>query len=109
MGEYSRFSAERGRLVKGKRRERIRDRLYSTLGIDGDILGGVSVELRGRGAMIVRGCGKICEYLPQSIRLKTDDGEISVRGRELVCTSYRIGSVGIEGRIDSISFEEEGQ
>ena len=88
-----------------KKNEKFRDRLYRTLDIDGDIFGGVGVELRGRGSMIVRGCGKIIEYLPESIRLELEGGEISVRGRGLICTSYRMGAVGIEGRIDSISFE----
>lgn len=89
-----------------KKKEKFRDRLYRTLDIDGDILGGATVELRGRGAMIVRGCGKIIEYIPERIRIESDGGEIAVRGCGLVCTSYRIGAVGIEGRIDSVSFEE---
>lgn len=92
-------------LVRENKGESFKDRLYRTLDIDGDIFGGVTLEMRGRGSVTARGCGRIIEYLPESIRLESGDGEILVRGRGLVCTSYRIGAVTIEGRIDMISFE----
>lgn len=93
-----------------KDRESFREKLYKNLDIEPDILpGGSTIELRGRNSMTVRGCGKILEYTPESIRLGLGDGELSICGARLICTSYRAGAVGIEGRIDNISFKEDGE
>ncbi len=98
---------ERKRSMKEEKRESFREKLYRNLDIEPDILpGGSTLELRGRNSMTVRGGGRILEYTPESIRLELGEGELSVRGARLICTSYRAGAVGIEGRIDGISFEE---
>ena len=65
------------------------ERLCRTLDIPPDILptSGL-IEIRGRGLLKLRGGGRILCYT-------------------LVCISYCVGAVGIEGRIDKVEFEEE--
>ncbi len=65
-----------------------------------------TIEIRGRGEMNVCGCRKILEYGPQEIRLELADYALSIKGEKLLCISYFSGSVGIEGNIYNISFEE---
>ena len=84
-----------------------REKLWRKLDIPPDCLGKEPlIEIRGRGEVTVRGCGKILVYTPEEIRLCLHDGYVSVVGSRLVCTSYYVGAVGIEGKIHGISFEE---
>lgn len=94
---------------KNAREERgLRERLCQALDLVPDSLPRESlVELRGRNAMTVRGGGKILLYTPEEIRISLKRGCLSVVGKRLVCTSYYVGAVGIEGLICRISFEEE--
>ncbi len=69
--------------------------------------GGMRVELRGRNALTVHGCRKILSYNPEEIRLTMKGCTLSVRGKRLVCSSYLAGAVGIDGRVDDLSFEGE--
>ena len=69
-------------------------------------LGGSLIEIRGRGEMTVRGSGKILVYTPEQICVALADGMLSVKGQLLTCTSYYVGAIGIEGRIDEVSFGE---
>ena len=92
-----------------KMREEIplRERILRGLDMPLDLLPGETLlELRGRGQMLLRGCGPILIYTSEEIRVGLKRGCLSVRGRELICTSYRRGAVGVEGRISSVSFEE---
>ncbi|MGM9683023.1 MAG: YabP/YqfC family sporulation protein [Eubacteriales bacterium] len=87
--------------------ESLGERINRYLDIPPDIVpGGSTVELRCRSSLTVRGCGKILLYSPCEIRLEMKDGILCVRGSRLLCTSYYVGAVGIDGRIDSISFDD---
>ena len=91
------------------RPERIgfREKLCKSLDIPPDLFPGQSfLELRGRGSMTLKGCGKILLYTPEKIRVGLKQGSLTVCGKRLVCISYHAGAVGIDGEIDGISFEE---
>ena len=96
--------------MSGERRESLRSRVYRRLDIQPDILpGGSLIELRGRECVTVRGAGRILMYTPSEIRVEHAFGVVSVLGEELICTSYYLGAVGIEGRIKTVGFLEEGE
>ena len=84
-----------------------KERLYKNLDIEPDVFGGSMREVRGGASMLVRGCKRILEYSSDRIRLLLSDGEISVCGDSLICTSYYGNAVGIEGKIKTLSFGEE--
>ena len=85
----------------------VRERICRQLDIVPDCLPGeCMVELRGRHEVIVSGGGKILLYTPEQIRIALKRGALSVVGQRLVCTSYYVGAVGIEGLIFGVSFEE---
>lgn len=86
-----------------------RERMSRALDMPPDLIGrGSLVEIRGRGMMTVRGNGKILVYTPNEIAVALHDGTLTVRGRRLVCTSYYVGALGIEGRIDEVVFGDAG-
>ncbi len=86
-------------------REGWRERMSRALDIPPDLWpGGSLVEIRGRHAMTVRGNGKILVYTPEEICVELKQGVLSVKGRRLVCTSYYVGALGIEGKIDEVTF-----
>ncbi len=80
-------------------------RLCRGLDITPDVLPhGTTVILRGRAALSVSGCEKILTYTPQKIVISLHRDTLWVRGRELLCTCYHAGEIGIEGVIDSMGF-----
>lgn len=95
-------------MSQDKNKPTLADWMIKSLDIPADVLcNGLRVELRGRHTVTVHGCGKIEEYTSERIRLSVSGGILSVCGRGLECDSYLAGAVGINGRIDSIAFEEE--
>ncbi len=92
---------------RDENRETLRERICRGLDIEPDVFPHEGmVEIRGRSSMTVRGCGRILVYRPDEIRLEMGASEITVWGEKLVCTSYYLGAVGIEGRIKAINFGE---
>ena len=88
-------------------KESVRERLTRRLDLPPDLFGGEGmVEIRGRGAVTVRGGGRILRYTPEEIRILLPRCVLSIRGEDLVCTSYYRGAVGIDGRIGGVTFEE---
>ena len=84
-----------------------RERMSRALDMPPDLIGqGSLVEIRGRGMMTVRGNGKIFVYTPDEISVALCDGVLTVHGRRLVCTSYYVGAIGIEGKIDEVIFDD---
>ena len=67
------------------------------------------VEIRGRGAVTVRGGGRILLYTPEEIRISLPRCVLSIRGENLLCTSYYQGAVGVDGSIGGVFFEEVSQ
>ena len=84
-----------------------KEAVYKKLDIQPDALGGSMIEVRGGMSMLVRGCERILEYGSEKMCLLLCDGVLSVFGEGLICTSYYSSAVGIEGKIRTISFEEE--
>lgn len=92
---------------KNEARERAswRERVSRALDVPPDLLpGGSLMEIRGREAMTVRGSGKILVYTPEEVCVELGRGVLSVKGRRLVCISYYLGALGIEGQIDEVVF-----
>lgn len=84
-----------------------RERISRALDVPPDLLpGGSLLEIRGREAMTVRGSGKILVYTPEQVCVELGHGVLSVKGKRLVCTTYYLGALGIEGRIEMVSFED---
>ena len=84
-----------------------RERISRALDVPPDLLpGGSLLEIRGREAMTVRGSGKILVYTPEQVCVELGKGVLSVKGKRLVCTTYYLGALGIEGRIETVSFED---
>ena len=82
-----------------------RERMSRALDIPPDLWpSGTLIEIRGRGAMTVRGNGKILVYTPEEVCVELGQGVVTVKGRRLVCTSYYLGALGIEGKIDEVTF-----
>ncbi len=76
------------------------------LDVPPDLLsGGMRLDMRGRHNLTVHGCRRIAAYTPDCIRLILPRCTLAIRGERLICTSYLGGAVGIDGKIDSLSFE----
>ena len=90
-----------------EKKEKFSERLCKRLDISADILpGGNRVERRGRGYILVSGCGRILLYTPSEIRVELSDSVLSIVGEGLLCVAYTAGEVGIEGKVSRVSFEE---
>ena len=89
-------------------RERLSELVCRYLGVAPDFLPSESmIEIRGRSYIMVHGAGKIIYYTPEEIRIRLKKSSLSVKGRGLVCISYHVDSVGIEGKISDLCFLEE--
>lgn len=81
------------------------ERLSRCLDIPADVLvGGLTLELRGRGELYISGCRRILYYSTECISLALRDSVLTVEGCRLSCTTYYSSQVGICGRVDSIAF-----
>lgn len=101
MRDNERKSEKEGRLC-------FSERICRALDIEPDAAPHTSlVEIRGRSAVTVGGGGRILDYTDSEIRLALKKGAIAIRGKRLVCASFCAGKVRIEGRIESVSFEDD--
>ena len=92
-----------------QKEERLSEKLCRALDIPPDILPGEGVvEIRGRGMATVKGSGKILLYTPEEICVEMKKGMVSIKGRNLVCTSYHKEAIDIEGKIHSVTFGDGG-
>ena len=67
------------------------------------------IEIHGRSLLKINDGGRILLYTEEKIRIempKTRD-ILTVTGKDLSCAFYNLGAVGIEGKIEGISFVEE--
>lgn len=86
--------------------ERIRERVCKVFDISPDVFPRETlIEMRGRGAVTVKGGGAIRVYNDDVIKLAVRGGSLAIRGKGLCCSAYCHGSVTIEGKISSVSFE----
>ena len=89
-------------------RESLSEKITKRLDIAPDILpGGSLVAIRGRNSVNVCGSTGITLYTPDKIRLSLKSGALCIYGLRLVCTSYNAEELRIDGKIISVSFEEE--
>ncbi len=96
------------RQKKREEKESWRERLCRSLDVPPDVFSGEGlVEIRGRSALCVSGCGKILVYTPEEIRIALRRGALKIEGKRLCCTSYHVGAIGVDGHICRVSFEEE--
>lgn len=67
------------------------------------------VELLGDFEATIHGCKKIVYYTPEKIKLamKKRGGLITLEGSKLVCTSFFVGAVVIEGKIERVELSEK--
>ena len=87
--------------------ERFRDRLCRRLDIVPDLVSGEpTVEIRGRSLVSVQGGERILTYTPEEIQIALKRGCVRIKGKDLVCISYYVGAIGVEGRIFCVCFEE---
>jgi sporulation protein YqfC len=91
-----------------QKKESLGEKISRGLDIPPDVLPGSSlISIRGRSALSVSGSTSIILYTPDMIRLSMKRGTLCVKGERLVCISYNSSEVSIEGRINSVSFEED--
>ena len=89
-------------------RETLAEKINRKLDISPDILpGGTLIAIRGRASLSVCGSTGIVLYTPTEIKLSLHRGALSVKGCRLVCTSYNAEELRIDGKINSVNFEEE--
>lgn len=67
------------------------------------------IEIHGRSLLKIKDGGRILLYTEEKIRIEMPRTRdiLTVTGSELTCAFYNLGAVGIEGRIDGVSFLEE--
>ncbi|MBQ8345562.1 MAG: YabP/YqfC family sporulation protein [Clostridia bacterium] len=86
----------------------LRERMCRNMGLSPDLLpGGTLLELRDRHLLTLRGGGKILLYSPTEVRIALPHGCLCIFGERLLCTSYYLGAVSVEGTICQVSFEME--
>ena len=66
------------------------------------------VELHGKSFLKIRDGGKILLYSETLIKIALPNTKetLSVAGDNLSCSFYNLGAIGIEGRIDTVTFLE---
>ena len=69
------------------------------------------IELHGRSLLKITNGGKILLYTNEKITvaIARSESRITVTGSALSCSYYNLGAIGIEGCIDTVSFEEDTQ
>lgn len=93
---------------KSKKKRGLGEFICEKSGLAGDeIAGGVTLEMRGRGLLLISGCKRIEKYSPCLMTMRVGHDILFVRGSGLVCTSYHWGTVSVEGVIDSVGFSED--
>ena len=69
------------------------------------------IEICGNFEATVHGCKRIIHYSPERITLamKEKGRTLTLEGRELVCVSFFVGAVVIEGIIERVELSEHGK
>ena len=91
-----------------RRKRELASRAMRYLDIPSEVLpGGFSVLISGTGSLTVRGCRRILQYGTECIRLRLGDRRIlNICGNDLLCTVFEAGLATVEGKLQSVSFEE---
>lgn len=83
------------------------ERICHSFDIHPDVLPAETlIELRGKNSVSIKGAGRVSVYTDTEVRLLSKNGDICVRGKRLFCSAYRRGAVTIDGKIESVGFEE---
>ena len=82
-------------------------RIAAGLDIPREVLpGGFGLMLSGERELTVRGCKRILTYGSEEIALALGATSLTVRGHELVCTSFSGGAITVVGEILSLTLGE---
>ncbi len=92
---------------KQSERKTLRQKINAALDIPDVSKHASLIALRGRNEFSFCGRSVILLYTPSEIRLSTIGAVLSVKGSELVCSTYHKDETKIFGKIDSISFIDE--
>lgn len=74
------------------------------LRIGSDLFAKDTLVLRGEESAVVYGCKRILLYERARICLSLGKKQITLTGKDLICTAFTAGSVTVEGRIQGISY-----
>ena len=75
----------------------------------GDLISGMTLEMRGRNELLVCGCLEITEYGTEKIRVILRCGELCISGRRLTMSSFSDGRITVCGSIDGVFFIGSGE
>ena len=96
-------------MKKESKKATLTERIANALDIPCELLPHKTlVEIHGTSLVKIQGAGRILCYTENEIRisLRKKAGFLSVKGDCLCCNSYNMGTVGIEGNIRTLSFEQ---
>ena len=98
--------------MKKKPKESLGERICNALDISPGLLPHKTlIEIHGQSLVKIQNAGKILLYTDEEIKisLRSKASAIRVRGKDLRCSSYNVGAVGIHGRIVSVDFCKENE
>lgn len=67
----------------------------------------LSVEISGRGEVLISGCTGILRFSEDEIGVRTESSPVAVRGAKLTLCWAGEGRLMIKGRVDAVQFEGE--
>lgn len=81
---------------------------FSEMGVP---LNSARVEIVGDFEATVHGCRRIIHYSPEkiSLQMKKKGGTVTLEGQGLVCSSFFVGAVVVEGKIERVELSGRGR
>ena len=96
---------------KSKGLSEVKSLIDNKLALPSDALeGSFSLEIRERRTVFVRGCRRIVKYSESEMIIAVRGFELRIRGEGLICSTYHLGTVTVEGEIHGIDLgDAEGR
>ena len=89
--------------------EKIRKKIADILSLPVDVISGIPVfTIRGREELEADGCTGILEYESDRVVLAVKGERLTVTGTELMLSDFYDTTLTVRGRIQSVSFGEDG-
>lgn len=89
--------------------KKIQTSMSEVLDFPPDAVGeGPKITISGRGQVLVENYDSIVNFSETEIRLETAEGDVYVRGSELVLTAILSTELRIEGKLSSLTFGDGG-
>lgn len=98
--------------MKQKEKLGIGERLCRAIELPAEVLPGKTlIEIHGESLLKVQGGGSILFYTDEEIHIRLGRGGrvLCVKGKNLCCSSFNLGALGIDGRIRSLEFKTAEQ